>query len=59
MDLPDVILRRRMVRHFSPDPVDPAALDRILDLARHAPSAGFTQGQSFLVITDHGKPRAI
>ncbi len=52
MDLTDVVLRRRMVRHFSTDPVDPAAVDRILELARHAPSAGFTQGQSFLVVTD-------
>src|SRR5579872_2879823 len=40
-----------MVRHFSPDPVSPDAIDRILDLARHAPSAGFTQGQSFIVVT--------
>ncbi len=40
-----------MVRHFTNEPVDPAALKRILDLARHAPSAGFTQGQSFVVVT--------
>ncbi|HLJ81757.1 MAG TPA: nitroreductase family protein [Ktedonobacterales bacterium] len=51
MNLTDVVRRRRMVRHFSPDPVSPDAIDRILDLARHAPSAGFTQGQSFIVVT--------
>lgn len=51
MDFSEVVLKRRMVRHFSSEPVDPTAIQRILDLARHAPSAGFTQGQSFLVIT--------
>ena len=51
MDFTDVVLRRRMVRHFAPNPVAPEVVDRILDLARHAPSAGFTQGQSFLVVT--------
>ncbi|MDP9311723.1 MAG: nitroreductase family protein [Chloroflexota bacterium] len=51
MEFRDVVLKRRMVRNFSTDPVDPAAITRILDLARHAPSAGFTQGQSFIVVT--------
>lgn len=51
MDFREVVLKRRMVRHFSPEPVDPEAIKRILDLARHAPSAGFTQGQSFVVVT--------
>jgi nitroreductase len=40
-----------MVRHFSDEPVAPEVLERMLDLARHAPSAGFTQGQSFVVVT--------
>jgi nitroreductase len=51
MDLGEVVLKRRMVRHFSAEPVDPAAIRRILELARHAPSAGFSQGQSFVVVT--------
>lgn len=51
MDFREIVLKRRMVRHFSPEPVDLEALRRILDLARHAPSAGFTQGQSFVVVT--------
>ena len=51
MDFADVVRRRRMVRHFSPEPVAPEVVDCILDLARRAPSAGFTQGQSFLVVT--------
>jgi nitroreductase len=41
-----------MVRRYTPEPVDLTALDRILDTARRAPSAGFSQGQSFVVVTD-------
>lgn len=59
MEFRDVILKRRMVRNFADKPVDPAILDRILELARHAPSAGFTQGQSFIVVTSPEKRKAI
>lgn len=59
MEFRDVILKRRMVRNFADKPVDPAILDRVLELARHAPSAGFTQGQSFIVVTSPGKKKAI
>lgn len=51
MEFADVVRKRRMVRHFRPDPVPPEVIDRMLALARHAPSAGFTQGQSFVVVT--------
>ena len=51
MEFAEVVKRRRMVRNFTSDPVDPGAIDRILDLARRAPSAGYTQGQSFVVVT--------
>lgn len=40
-----------MVRAYRPEPVDPGALRRVLDAARRAPSAGFTQGQTFVVLT--------
>jgi nitroreductase len=50
MQFTDVLRRRRMVRNFRPDPVDPAALQRILDAARRAPSAGFAQGVDLLVL---------
>ena len=49
MEFRDLVLKRRMVRHFSDEPVAPELVQQILDLARHAPSAGFTQGQSFVV----------
>lgn len=51
MEFRDVVQRRRMVRNFTSEPVDLKVIDRILDLARRAPSAGFTQGQSFIVVT--------
>ena len=39
-----------MCRAFSADPVAPEVVDRLLDRARRAPSAGHTQGWSFLVL---------
>ncbi len=51
MDFRDVVLKRRIVRNFTDAPVAPEIVDRILDLARHAPSAGFTQGQSFIIVS--------
>ena len=50
MEFDDVIARRKMVRNFTANPGDPTALDRILDAARRAPSAGFTQGWGFLTL---------
>ncbi len=41
-----------MVRAYLPDPVDPVAVERILHAAQRAPSAGFSQGQSFVVVTE-------
>lgn len=52
MEFVDVVRRRRMVRNYTGDPVDAAALDRIIDAGLRAPSAGFTQGQSFVVVTE-------
>jgi nitroreductase len=50
MDFAEAVRRRRMVRHFTAEPVDAEILDRILDQARRAPSAGYTQGFAFLVL---------
>jgi nitroreductase len=51
MEFNEVVRKRRMVRNFSSEPVDAAQIESILDLARRSPSAGFTQGQSFVVVT--------
>ena len=45
-----MVRRRRMVRRYSSRPVDAEVLDRILQNALHAPSAGFSQGWAFLVL---------
>ncbi|HEX4775769.1 MAG TPA: nitroreductase family protein [Acidimicrobiia bacterium] len=50
MEFQDVVRRRRMVRSFEPEPVPRDTLERILENALHAPSAGFTQGYAFLVL---------
>ena len=43
-----MVRRRRMVRKYADRPVDPAVVDRMLEHAIHAPSAGFSQGWAFL-----------
>ena len=50
VELYDAIARRRMVRNFDPAPIPPETVDRILGQALRAPSAGFTQGTSYLVL---------
>jgi nitroreductase len=50
MELGEAIRRRRMVRNFEDRPVPLDALERILDHARRAPSAGNTQGSALLVL---------
>lgn len=59
MDFYETVRRRRMVRNYTDEPVPGDALDRMLEAARRAPSAGFSQGQSFVVITDPGTRKAI
>ncbi|MDQ3646035.1 MAG: nitroreductase family protein [Actinomycetota bacterium] len=59
MELTEIIRKRRMVRNYRSDPVDPQVVDRIVAVARRAPSAGFSQGQSFIVVTDPTTRRAI
>ncbi|MBC7279397.1 nitroreductase family protein [Nocardioides sp.] len=50
MEFSEVVRRRKMVRSYTSDPVDPEVLDRILHNATRAPSAGFSQGWAFLVL---------
>jgi nitroreductase len=48
----DVIRRRRMVRHYSDRPLAAGVVERVLDSALRAPSAGFSQGWAFLALTE-------
>jgi nitroreductase len=50
VDFADVVRRRRMVRRFDDRLVPPELVDRVLEVALHAPSAGFSQGLDLLVL---------
>ena len=50
MEFAEVLRRRRMVRTFDQRPVPPAAIDRVVDIGRRAPSAGFSQGLELLIL---------
>jgi nitroreductase len=51
MEFRDVVRRRRMIRKFDQKPVPEDLLRRVLEVARHAPSGGFSQGFDFVVLT--------
>lgn len=51
MTVRDAVRRRRMVRAFTDQPVAPAVVDGLIDLARRAPSAGNSQGMAYVVLT--------
>ncbi|WP_434449758.1 nitroreductase family protein [Lentzea sp. E54] len=50
MEFQDVVRRRRMVRRFTGEPVSDESIQRIMRNAVRGPSAGFSQGQGFLVL---------
>ncbi len=50
MEFADVLRRRRMIRTFTTEPLAEGTADRLLKAASRAPSAGFSQGFSFLVL---------
>jgi len=51
VEFTEVVRHRHMVRQFTDEPVSAESLDRILRNAVRGPSAGFSQGQAFLVLT--------
>ncbi|HUF15328.1 MAG TPA: nitroreductase family protein [Acidimicrobiia bacterium] len=59
MEFSDVLARRRMVRNYTAEPVDPAALDRIAAAALRAPSAGNSQAIGVVVVTHEMRKRDI
>ena len=48
----ELLKKRRMVRHYTGEPVPRDVLERIVATVRRAPSAGFSQGQRLLVVDD-------
>ena len=52
MDFSDVVRRRRMVRAFRPEPLEPSIIAKVLMPATRGPSAGHAQGVSLIVLHD-------
>jgi FMN reductase [NAD(P)H] len=48
----ELLPRRRMVRHYGPERVSLTEVQRIVSTVRRAPSAGYSQGQRLLVVTE-------
>jgi len=60
MEFSELLPRRRMVRHYRPEPVARDVVERIVATVRRAPSAGYSQGQRLLVVTeDSGRAEVV
>jgi FMN reductase [NAD(P)H] len=55
----EVLGKRRMHRAFLPDPLPTEQIERVANVIRRAPSGGFSQGGSIVVVTDDEKRHAI
>ena len=59
MDFARTVLTRKMIRAFKPDPVPKDKIERILSIAQHYPSAGYSQEVAFIVVTDKERRKRI
>jgi nitroreductase len=59
MEFQHVLRLRRMVRNYADTPVPRETLERIAAAAQRAPSAGFSQGQRLVIVTDPDRRRQI
>jgi len=59
MEFQDVVRKRRMYRHFADEPVPREVLERIAATAQRTPSAGFSQGQRVVIVTDPAMKRRL
>ena len=59
MDFVDVVMKRRAVRRFEEGGVERDVIERIARLAQRAPSAGFSQGQRLVVVTEPDRRREV
>lgn len=55
MEFEDAVRRRHMVRDFAPSRIPRDVLDRVLEAARHGPSAGFAQGLDLVVLDEEAE----
>ena len=58
-ELRDLLARRRMTRAYLPEPIPREQIERIAGTIRRAPTAGYSQGQRLLVVTDAESRRRI
>lgn len=59
MEFTDVLHKRRMVRNYSDEPVADDVIERIVSAGQHAPSAGFSQGVVYVVVTEEETRKAV
>ncbi len=59
MRFDEVVRKRRMIRNFQRKQIPVETIEKILNLALHAPSAGYTQGWAYVVVTDQKIRRKI
>src|SRR6185369_4485898 len=59
MEFAEVVMKRRAVRRFEEGGVDRDVIERIARLAQRAPSAGFSQGQRVVVVTEPERRREV
>ena len=59
MQFDELVMQRRTVRRFEDAPVGREVLERIARLAQRTPSAGFSQGQRVVIVTDPEQRRRV
>jgi nitroreductase len=59
MEFDEIVRRQRIVRQFERRPVPHEVLRRIAVAAQRAPTAGFSQGQRLIVVTDEATRRRV
>jgi len=59
MEFTDVVRKRRMVRHFTDEPVPLETVEEIVAIAQRAPSAGYSQGISFVAVLDRERRQRV
>lgn len=59
MKFTEALHKRRMVRNYTDEPVAGEVIERIVAAGQHAPSAGFSQGVVYVVVTEQETRNAI
>jgi nitroreductase len=58
-DFLELVKKRRSFRRFKPDPVPKEIVEKVLEAARHSPSAGNSQPWEFVVVQDPATKKSI